>query len=113
MGGAMNTDSERNPKLDLDAVRAALASYVSDVNRGVEPRIFKFTPDLNVFKKRTSRCFRCLGHREVQCLQTKEHPSGYVKCWHCGGSGYGESIEEYWARKGITPDFGKNPDQPK
>ena len=108
----MNTDGERNPKMDLDVVRAALASYVTDVNRGVEPRIFA-TLKMDVFKKRTSRCFGCLGTGEVQCFQTKEHPSGYVKCWHCGGSGYGESIEEYWARNGITPDFGKNPDQPK
>ncbi len=55
----------------------------------------------------TEHCWMCCGHWEVQCFQSEVNPTGYRPCPECKGSGYGESLETMWKRKGITPFNGK------
>lgn len=52
-------------------------------------------------------CWRCCGRREIPCLESSAHPSGYEPCPECKATGYGESLETMWKRKGITPNNGK------
>ena len=49
---------------------------------------------------RTEYCWRCCGRGEVMAIG-----GGYHRCYECNGTGYGESMETYWKRNGIVPDF--------
>ena len=46
----------------------------------------------------TEYCFWCGGLGERRAI------GGYTKCLHCTGTGYGESMQTYWKRMGITPE---------
>lgn len=97
---------ESNPK-----PRTPWASDEEKIRRAKEKRERKRNARmLGVLKlalNQTEFCWLCLGRREIPCLESSAHPSGYEPCPECKATGYGESLETMWKRKGITPNKGK------
>ena len=61
--------------------------------------------------KKIELCWNCGGDGQVMCCQDESHPSGYEPCPACKGTGYGESLETMWKRKGITQSIDSKPEE--